>query len=126
MSTKELRAFKNSMGNKGIKVIIDKKGTLFPKPNVAAMFDPQTGRIILRSEPRILDSFHESYHAEQWLDLGKPDYLTQSMLQREEFVYSTIMKNKNFFTKEEIYEAQRYIERCRTGEWPPIGWKGYD
>lgn len=56
------------------------------------MFDPQTGRIILRSEPRILDSFHESYHAEQWLDLGKPDYLTQSMLQREEFVYSTIMK----------------------------------
>ncbi|KJB84982.1 hypothetical protein AZ66_27510, partial [Paenibacillus sp. E194] len=128
MSTRNIRNFKKEMGNKGIKVIVDRKGKIYKEykipPNVAAMFDNINGRIILRPNPRILDALHESYHANHWLDVGSQPYSVLKRLEREEFVYETIMKNKHLFTETEIYEAQRYIQFVRTGNWPLKDWKG--
>lgn len=68
---------------------------------------------------------HESYHAKQWIEIGKENYLKLSTLEREGYVYNQIMKNKDLYTSEEILFSQRYIYKLRNGEWPPTGWKGF-
>lgn len=47
------------------------------------------------------------------------------MLEREEYVYNEIMKNKELFTSDEIFEAQKYIYKLRNGNWPPPNWNGF-
>jgi hypothetical protein len=49
-----------------------------------------------------------------------------STLEKEEYVYREIMKNKGELSIEEIYEAQRYIFKLRNGQWPLSNWKGFD
>lgn len=88
-------------------------------------FDYNTGEIVLRDKPSVLSLEHESYHAEQYIKLGKEKYLEQTVLEREEYVYNEIMKNKELFTSDEIFEAQRYIYKLRNGNWPPPNWNGF-
>lgn len=52
--------------------------------------------------------------------------IQQSTLDREEFVYNEIMKNKGLFNDGEILFSQKYIYKLRNGEWPPPGWKGFE
>ncbi|WP_353958425.1 zincin-like metallopeptidase toxin domain-containing protein [Bacillus sp. DX4.1] len=66
---------------------------------------------------------HESYHAEQYIQLRKEKYLEQTVLEREEYVYNQIMKNKELFNSSEVLETQRYIYNLRKGQWPQIDWK---
>lgn len=63
----------------------------------------------MRKELTNLSAIHESYHAKQWKELGKDNYLQQSTLEREEFVYNEIMKNKGLFNDGEILFSQKYI-----------------
>ncbi|MEB9897314.1 zincin-like metallopeptidase toxin domain-containing protein [Bacillus cereus] len=108
MSIRDLKKFKKDMNDIGIKVILDKKGKILPG-NVAGGFDPYTGQMVLRPDASLLSALHESYHAKQFRELGQENYLKQSRAEREEYVYNEIMKNKEKFSAEEIYEAQRYI-----------------
>ncbi|MFN2748265.1 zincin-like metallopeptidase toxin domain-containing protein, partial [Bacillus sp. z60-18] len=124
MSIRELKSFKKEMHEQNIKVIIDKKDNILPN-NVAAGFNPETGEIVLRREPTYLSALHESYHAKQWSKLGKEKYLKQSVLEREEYVYNEIMKNKDKFSNAEVLFSQRYIYKLRFGNWPPHDWKGF-
>lgn len=125
ISIRELKRFTQDMNVKNIKVVIDEKGKILPD-FAAGGFDPKTGQIVLKKEPTYLSAMHESYHAKQWLETGKEEYLKLSTLEREEYVYSQIMKNKDLYTAEEILFSQRYIYKLRTGEWPPPEWKGFE
>lgn len=54
--------------------------------------------------------------------------MKQTLLQREEHVYNTVMKNKASFTRAEITTAERYIYSIRNGqkepyEWPPANFE---
>lgn len=86
----------------------------------------ETGQIYLRRQPTLLSALNESYHAQQWRELGKENYLKQSTLEREEYVYNEIMKNRDMFSKEEILFSQRYIFKLRHGDWPPKDWLGLE
>jgi hypothetical protein len=120
MSRAEMQAFKNDMQQKGIDVIIDKKGVL-PEGKQAG-FDYQKGKIYLRKGATDYEAFHESKHAEQWLELGKENYLKQNEWQREQYVYDQIIKNKDRFSEKELDHANKYINKKR-GEFgiDPIG-----
>lgn len=91
--------------------------------NEAGGFNYNTGKIVLRDNPFLLSLEHESYHAEQYIELGKEKYLEQTVLEREEYVYNQIMKNKENFTSNEILKAERYIYKIRNGGWPSSDWK---
>ncbi|MBY7736396.1 WXG100 family type VII secretion target [Paenibacillus polymyxa] len=125
MNVSEMKSFKKEMDALEIKVLIDKKDKILPE-SAAAGFNPATGEIVLRKEPTNLSAIHESYHAKQWKELGKDNYLQQSTLEREEFVYNEIMKNKELFNDGEILFSQKYIYKLRNGDWPPPGWKGFE
>lgn len=125
MSIRQMKNFKSEMNKINVKVIFDKKGKLLPA-KAAGGFDPDTGQIVLRNEASYLSSLHESYHAKQYNLLGKEDYLKQTRLEREEYVYNEIMRNKDLFLGDEIFEAQRYIYFIRNGNWPLPDWKGFE
>jgi len=55
--------------------------------------------------------------------MGKENYLKQSTLEREEYVYNEIMRNKDKFSEAEILFSHRYIYKLRRGNWPPQDWK---
>lgn len=121
---KDLKKIKSNLKTKNIKLIIDKKGNILPN-YAAGGFDYIKGEIVLRDNPSFLSLQHESYHAEQYSTLGKEKYLQQTVLEREEYVYNQIIKNKENFTSNEILEAQRYIYKLRNGGWPPSDWNGF-
>ncbi|MCX2824475.1 zincin-like metallopeptidase toxin domain-containing protein [Bacillus pseudomycoides] len=125
MSIRDLKKFKKDMNEIGIKIILDKKEKILPR-NVARGFDPYTEQMVLRTDASLLSALHESYHAKQFRELGQENYLKQSRSEREEYVYNEIMKNKEKFIAEEIYEAQRYIFFIRNKQWPLPNWKGYE
>ncbi|WP_342424301.1 zincin-like metallopeptidase toxin domain-containing protein [Paenibacillus sp. FSL E2-0178] len=125
ISIRDLKMFAKEMNAKNIRVIIDSEGKILPS-FADGGFNPKTGQIVLKKEPTYLSAKHESYHAQQWLELGQEKYLKLTTLEREEFVYSQIMKNKDLYTSEEILFSQKYIFKLRTGEWPPPGWKGFE
>jgi hypothetical protein len=125
ISIRDMKKFKSEMNANGIKVIIDKNGSILPERAVGG-FNPNTGQIVLRPDASLLSALHESFHAKQFKELGKEEYLKLSTLEKEEYVYNEIMKNKSKFSAEEIYEAQRYIFKLRNGHWPPPSWKGFD
>ncbi|WP_432777150.1 zincin-like metallopeptidase toxin domain-containing protein [Brevibacillus gelatini] len=125
MSVRELKRFKREMSANNINVVIDKKDKILPS-NAAAGFNPETGEIVLRREPTYLSALHESYHAKQWRQIGKENYLKQSIIEREEYVYNEIMRNKDKFSDAEILFSQRYIYKLRYGNWPPKDWKGFE
>ncbi|MCR8844066.1 hypothetical protein NQ117_10250 [Paenibacillus sp. SC116] len=52
------------------------------------------------------------------MKLGKEKYLKQSRLEREEYVFNEIMKNKDKFSKAEILFSMKYIYKVRHGDWP--------
>lgn len=107
----EVQGFKENMKQQGIDVVIDKKGVL--PESARAGFDPKTGTIYLRKGATDYEAFHESKHAEQWKELGKENYLKQSTLEREQYVYDQIMKNKDRFSPAELEHAKNYINRVR-------------
>ncbi|HHP1048960.1 zincin-like metallopeptidase toxin domain-containing protein [Bacillus thuringiensis] len=109
---KEIRAYKKEWGELGIKVNIDKKGTILPN-NVEAAFDFVNGDIYLKKKPSVINMHHEGFHAEQWLDIGKEQYMNLSRLEREEYVFEQVMKNKHLFDKASIDHSIEYIERLR-------------
>ncbi|WP_306643625.1 zincin-like metallopeptidase toxin domain-containing protein, partial [Bacillus toyonensis] len=109
---KEIRAYKKEWGELGIKVNIDKKGTILPN-NVEAAFDFVNGDIYLKKKPSVINMHHEGFHAEQWLDIGKEQYVNLSRLEREEYVFEQVMKNKHLFDKASIDHSIEYIERLR-------------
>ncbi|MFB5584626.1 zincin-like metallopeptidase toxin domain-containing protein (plasmid) [Bacillus sp. RA(2023)] len=109
---KEIRAYKKEWGELGIKVNIDKKGTILPN-NVEAAFDFVNGNIYLKKKPSVINMHHEGFHAEQWLDIGKEQYMNLSRLEREEYVFEQVMKNKHLFDKASIDHSIEYIERLR-------------
>lgn len=131
MSVAELKQFKSEMNTLGINVIVDKKGSILP-PGVEGGFDYNIGQIVLKSSepkggnPTYLSALHESYHAKQWLEIGKEKYKALPVLEREEYVYNQIMMNKDKFNDVEILFSQRYIFRVRYGQWPPSDWKGFE
>ncbi len=125
MSIKDIKKFKSEMNLNNIKVIMDKKGTILPEKAVGG-FNPNTGQIVLRPDASYLSVVHESYHAKHFGELGKENYMKLSTLEKEEYVYREIMKNKGELSIEEIYEAQRYIFKLRNGQWPLSNWKGFD
>ncbi|WP_240517708.1 zincin-like metallopeptidase toxin domain-containing protein [Bacillus pseudomycoides] len=125
MNIRDLKKFKKDMNEIGIKIILDKKEKILPR-NVAGGFDPYTEQMVLRTDASLLSALHESYHAKQFRELGQENYLKQSRSEREEYVYNEIMKNKEKFIAEEIYEAQRYIFFIRNKQWPLPNWKGYE
>ncbi|MDH6373847.1 hypothetical protein M2444_005690 [Paenibacillus sp. PastF-3] len=125
ISIRDLKLFTKDMNGKSIKVVIDEKGKILPD-FAAGGFDPRTGQIVLKKDPTYLSAMHESYHAKQWIEIGKEKYLKLSTLEREEYVYNKIMKNKDLYTSEEILFSQRYIYKLRNGEWPPPEWKGVE
>ncbi|MGH1049426.1 zincin-like metallopeptidase toxin domain-containing protein, partial [Bacillus mycoides] len=109
---KEIRAYKKEWGESGIKVNIDKKGVILPE-GVEAAFDFVNGDIYLKKKPSVINMHHEGFHAEQWLDIGKEQYMNLSRLEREEYVFEQVMKNKHLFDKASIDHSIDYIERLR-------------
>ena len=119
MTRAELQAFKESMKQQGIDVVIDKKGVL--GEHQRAGFDFNNGKVYLRKGASGYEAFHEAQHAKQWKELGADAYKQQSRVAREQYVYDQIMKNKDQFTPEELQHATDYINRLRNDHGlPPI------
>ncbi|MBL6503475.1 hypothetical protein JNE31_03660 [Streptococcus suis] len=113
-TTKDIRNYKKQWGNQGIKVKVDKKGKILPS-TVEAGFDNINGVIYIRKSPTKINLYHEGYHAQQWLDIGSENYQSLTRLQREEYVFDEIMKNKHLFDEASIQHSINYIERLRGG-----------
>uniref|UniRef100_UPI000462E433 zincin-like metallopeptidase toxin domain-containing protein n=1 Tax=Streptococcus suis TaxID=1307 RepID=UPI000462E433 len=113
-TTKDIRNYKKQWGNQGIKVKVDKKGKILPS-TVEAGFDNINGVIYIRKDPTKINLYHEGYHAQQWLDIGSENYQNLTRLQREEYVFDEIMKNKHLFDEASIQHSINYIERLRGG-----------
>ena len=119
MSVRELKAFKKKMNDIGVEVKVDLKEKVL-KPNQAAGFHNQNGIIYLRKEPTMYQALHESHHAEQWNKLGIETYNSQSILQKEQYVYEQLMKNTEILGPSEINHAKAYIHAVKNNIWPPI------
>ncbi len=102
------------MNSLGINVVVDKKGTVL-YGNKAAGFDYSTGTIYIRKKPGVIDLYHEGYHAEQYLNVGKENYINFGSLNREEYVYQRIMENSTLFNDVELNNATKYISGLRGG-----------
>lgn len=83
------------------------------KEGFEAAFDFGKGEIIIKKNPSVINLYHEGYHAEQWLDIGKEAYMKLSRLEREEYVFEQIMKNKHLFDDASLDHSLDYIERLR-------------
>ena len=111
-TTKQIRNYKKEMNSKGIFVVVDKKGKVL-RGNKAAGFDYSTGSIYIKKKPGVIDLYHEGYHAEQYLSVGRENYISFGTLAREEYVYSRIMENSRLFNEVEIQGATDYIMSLR-------------
>ncbi|WP_235617280.1 zincin-like metallopeptidase toxin domain-containing protein [Lysinibacillus mangiferihumi] len=96
----------------GVPVKVDKKEKIL-KGGYEAAFDYGNGQIFIKKNPTVVNLYHEGYHAEQWLDIGKDAYMKLSRLDREEYVFEQIMKNKHLFDKDSLDHSLEYIERLR-------------
>ena len=110
-SIKDIRSYKKLMNEKGIKVVIDKKGKILPT-NVAAGFNYSTGQVIIRNKPSLISLYHEGFHAQQYLELGVDKYISIGRLAREEYVYENIVKS-NLFNEAELAHSEWYINKLR-------------
>lgn len=111
MNRSELQEYKKGMNEQGVDVVVDKNGIL--PDNTRAAFDPETGTVYLRKGATHYEAFHEAQHANQWKQLGKEAYLKQSRLQREQYVYDQVMKNKDQFSQAELDHARDYMNDVR-------------
>ena len=106
--TKEIRQFKQYWGQYGLNVKVDKKGKV-PRGELEAGFDYSSGAIWIKKNPSLINLYHEGYHAEQWLAIGKEAYMNLSRLEREEYVYSRVMQNEELFDDNSINHSKEYI-----------------
>lgn len=113
-TTKQIRQYKKMMSNKGINVFVDKKNKILTG-NKAAGFDYSSGTIFIKKKPGLIDLYHEGYHAEQFLNIGKDSYIGLGSLAREKYVFNRIMENSNLFNEAELQGAFNYIERLMKG-----------
>lgn len=113
-TVREVRRHKQTWNEQGINVVEDLKGNILP-PDVAAGFDYSTGVIVIRQKPTLPSLYHEGFHAQQFLELGKDEYMAISMLAREEYVYSQLVSS-GLCNEAELLNAKAYIERLRFGE----------
>nr|WP_260866539.1 zincin-like metallopeptidase toxin domain-containing protein [Paenibacillus xylanexedens] len=109
---KEVKQFKKKWEQSGIPVIVDKKGKILIGDYQAA-FDYGGGKIFIKKNPTVVNLYHEGYHAEQWLDIGKDAYMKLSRLEREEHVFEQIMKNQHLFDDASIKHSIEYINSLR-------------
>ncbi|TGV30858.1 hypothetical protein EN829_035365 [Mesorhizobium sp. M00.F.Ca.ET.186.01.1.1] len=109
---KEVKQFKKKWEQLGIPVIVDKKGKVL-KDGYEAAFNFGNGQILIKKNPTIVNLYHEGYHAEQWMDIGKDAYMKLSRLEREEYVFEQILKNRHLFDEASIGHSLDYIERLR-------------
>ena len=111
-TTREIRRYKRQMQSMGINVVVDLKGKVL-NGNRAAGFDYATGTIYIKKKAGVIDLYHEGFHAEQYLNIGKKNYINLERLEREEYVYSRIMDNSSLFNEVELAGATNYIARLR-------------
>lgn len=89
-----------------------------------AGFDPFTGNIYVQKGLTEYEIFHEFQHLEEYIKLGKNEYLKgikrisgsleEDLIRtykREKYVFDKIMGNKNKFNKAQLDDAQDYIDR---------------
>lgn len=113
-TTKQIRQYKKMMSNKGINVSVDKKNKILIG-NKAAGFDYSNGTIVIKKKPGLIDLYHEGYHAEQYLRIGKESYIGLGSLARESYVFNRIMENSYLFNESELQGAINYMERLLKG-----------
>lgn len=123
MSVKDLKKIRADLEKVNINVTFDKKNKIL-KGTIVAGFDSSTGTIYIKKNPTKLSVLHEAYHAEQFTNVGKPEYLKLSTIEKEEYVFRQIMES-NLFNAPEKLSAQKYIFKLRNGYWPPSDWKGF-
>lgn len=111
-SRKEIRQFKKTWGQVGVTVNVDKKGKVL-RGKYEAGFDYSNGEIWIKKNPSLINLYHEGYHAEQWLAIGKDAYMNLSRLEREEYVFSRVMQNKGLFDEESLNHSKEYIKGLR-------------
>ncbi|MGV7115125.1 zincin-like metallopeptidase toxin domain-containing protein [Paenibacillus kyungheensis] len=109
---KEIRQFKQYWGQYGINVKVDKKGKVL-RGELETGFDYGSGEIWIKKNPSLINLYHEGYHAEQWLALGKDSYMNLSRLEREEYVFSRVMQNKTIFDEASLNHSREYIRSLR-------------
>jgi len=110
------------------KLIILPKGHKLLGVNQAG-FNPFNGNIYVQKGLTEYEIFHEFKHLEEYIKLGKDEYLKgmkrisgsleQDLIRtykREKYVFDEIIKNKNKFNQIQLNDAQKYInaviERC--------------
>ncbi|MGN0386530.1 MAG: zincin-like metallopeptidase toxin domain-containing protein [Lachnospiraceae bacterium] len=111
-TTRQIRNYKEQMHSMGINVVVDKKGKVLTGDR-AAGFDYATGTIYIKKKSGVIDLYHEGFHVEQYLDIGKENYASLGRLAREEYVYSRIMDSSSLFNEAELQGATNYITRIR-------------
>jgi hypothetical protein len=110
-TTREIRAYKRAWNQRGISVIVDTKETKLPS-EAAAAFEREKAEIIIRKKPTLLSLYHEGFHAQQFLELGRDGYAAISPLAREEYVYQHLVSS-GLCNAAELENATAYIERLR-------------
>ena len=108
---KEVKNYKKQMHEKGVKVKYDLKLKILGTNE--AGFDYENIVIYIKKKPALVDLYHEGYHAEQFLKVGKMNYISLGRLAREEYVYQQILKNRYMFNDAELNTARKYIEKLR-------------
>ncbi|MDQ1232534.1 hypothetical protein QE450_000032 [Paenibacillus sp. SORGH_AS306] len=107
-SRKEIRQFKKTWGQVGVTVNVDKRRKVLTGKYEAG-FDYSNAEIWTKKNPSLIKLYHEGYHAEQWLAIGKDTYMNLSRLEREEYVFSRVMKNEELFDDNSINHSKEYI-----------------
>lgn len=121
-----------SISNGESMLVILPKGHKLLQGNRAG-FNLFNGNIYVQKGMTEYEIFHESKHLEEFMKLGKDEYIRGMsdlgfspkehlirMYKREEYVFDEIMKNKNKFNVTELKDAERYINdiinRCEKAE----------
>ena len=89
-----------------------------------AGFNPFNGNIYVQKGLTEFEVFHEYKHLEEFMKIGKEEYLKGMMrisgdleldlirtYKLEKYVFEQIMKNKNRFNQTQLKDAQDYINR---------------
>ncbi|MGE8000550.1 zincin-like metallopeptidase toxin domain-containing protein [Lysinibacillus sp. NPDC093190] len=109
---KQIRQFKQKWKQSGIDVVVDKEQKVL-NDTLEAGFDNVNGKIYIKKDPSLINLYHEGYYAGQWLELGRDAYNKQSRLEKEEYVYKQVMKNRHLFDEASIEHSFEYINRLR-------------
>ena len=137
LKASQIRKLRGILKQKGINLIVDgdansivklfkpidqfksfEELTLFMKNNnKVGLFHAGTKQMILTKNCTEIVAFHELCHLKHFEEVGEIAYKGYDKLEKEMYVWKQILANRGKWTKSELKESLRYINRIRVEDY---------